>query len=116
MSTSVEELERWMSLPSETEHVEFKEAKNQFDNTRLLKYCVALANEGGGRLILGVTDRRPRRVVGSQAFLNLEEVKARLFDKLNVRVEVEAVTHPQGRIVVFHVPPRPASTPMHLDG
>lgn len=116
MSTTVEELERWMSLPSETEHIEFKEAKNQFDSTKLLKYCVALANEGGGRLILGVTDQRPRRVVGSQAFPNLEEVTARILDKLKVRVEVETVAHPQGRVVVFHVPTRPPSTPMHLDG
>lgn len=75
MNITVQELERWMSPPSETEQVEFKEAKNQFDSTRLLKYRVALANEGGGRLILGVTDKRPRQVVGSQAFPNLEEVK-----------------------------------------
>lgn len=116
MSTTVEELERWMSLPSETEHVEFKEAKNQFDGTKLLRYCVALANEGGGRLILGVTDKLPRRVVGSQAFLNVEEIKARLLEKLKVRVEVETIAHVQGRVVVFHVPPRPVGTPMHLDG
>lgn len=115
-TTTVEELERWMSLPSETEHIEFKEAKNQFDSTRLLKYCVALANEGGGRLILGVTDKRPRQVVGSQAFPNVEEVRARILEKLRVRVEVEVVSHSQGRVVVFHVPPRPVGTPLHLDG
>lgn len=105
-----------MSLPSETEHVEFKEAKNQFDSTRLLKYCVALANEGGGRLILGVSDKRPRQVVGSQAFLNVEEVKGRLLETLRVRVEVEAIAHPQGRVVIFHVPSRPVGMPVHLDG
>lgn len=116
MSTTVEELERWMSLPSETEHVEFKEAKNQFDSTRLLKYCVALANEGGGRLILGVSDKRPRQVVSSQAFLNVEEVKGRLLEALRVRVEVETIAHPQGRVVIFHVPSRPVGTPLHLDG
>jgi ATP-dependent DNA helicase RecG len=77
---------------------------------------VALANEGGGKLILGVTDKLPRRVVGSQAFLNVEEVKARLLDKLKMRVEVEVVAHTQGRVVVFHVPPRPVGTPLHLDG
>src|SRR5438270_13182625 len=104
MNTTVEELERWMLLPSETEHFEFKEAKNQLDSTKLFRYCMALANEGGGRLILGVTDKRPRRVVGSQAFPNLEEVKGRLLDKLQIRVEVEAVAHPQGRVLVFHLP------------
>lgn len=116
MNTTVEELERWISLPSETEHIEFKEAKNQQDSTKLFRYCVALANEGGGRLILGVTDKRPRRVVGSQAFLNVEEIKARLLETLKMRVEVEAVAHPHGRVLVFHVPPRPVGTPLHLDG
>lgn len=30
----------------------------------------ALSNEGGGHLVFGVTDRQPREVVGSQAFLD----------------------------------------------
>ncbi len=29
-----------------------------------VKYCVALANEGGGHFILGVTDKRPRKIIG----------------------------------------------------
>jgi len=49
----------------EDEHLEFKEAKHNFHFERLIKYCVALANEGGGKIILGVTDQPPRRVVGS---------------------------------------------------
>lgn len=116
MSTTVEELERWLLLPSETEHMEFKEAKLQYDTMKLFRYCVALANEGGGKLVLGVTDKRPRQVVGSQAFLNLEEIKAKLLDKLKMRVEVDIVTHTNGRVLVFHVPPRPIGTPLHLDG
>lgn len=116
MITTVEELERWLLLPSETEHIEFKEAKNGYDTTDLYRYCVALANEGGGKLILGITDKRPRKVVGSQAFRNPEDIKAKLLDKLRVRVEVEIVTHPQGRVLVFHVPPRPLGMPLHLDG
>lgn len=116
MSTTVEELERWLLLPSETEHLEFKEAKNHYETPKLFRYCVALANEGGGKLVLGVTDKRPRQVVGSQAFSNLEEIKTRLLDKLKVRVEVDSVAHPRGRVLVFHVPPRPIGTPLHLDG
>jgi ATP-dependent DNA helicase RecG len=41
-------LERWLVAPAEREHLEFKEAKQQFDTTKLLRYCIALANEGGG--------------------------------------------------------------------
>ncbi len=39
--------------------MEFKEAKTQFDNHKLYKYCVALANEGG-ELLLGITNKPPR--------------------------------------------------------
>jgi hypothetical protein len=35
----------------ENERLEFKEAKNQFDTIKLMKYCVSLANEGGGYFI-----------------------------------------------------------------
>ena len=61
---TLETLERWLLAPAETEQLEFKEAKNQFDTTKLKKYCVALANERGGHLVLGVTDKPPRQVAG----------------------------------------------------
>lgn len=54
---------------AEGSRLEFKEAKNRYDFDELLHYCVALANEGGGKIVLGVTDKRPRHVVGTQAFL-----------------------------------------------
>lgn len=38
-----------------------------------MKYCVALANEGGGKMILGVTDKMPRRIVSTQAFKGREK-------------------------------------------
>ena len=65
---SLETLERWLAGTPEGEHLEFKEAKQQYDTTKLLRYCAALANEQGGYLVLGVSDKMPRRVVGSQAF------------------------------------------------
>ena len=46
-----------MTKPAENERLEFKEAKQQFDTTKLLRYCVALANEGGGYFVLGVADK-----------------------------------------------------------
>jgi|GEM_PF-4857805 len=42
-----------------------KEAKQNYQFEKLVDYCVALANEGGGKIILGVTDKRPRRIVGT---------------------------------------------------
>jgi ATP-dependent DNA helicase RecG len=116
---TLENLENWLNAPAETEWLEFKEAKQQFDTTKLLRYCVALANEGGGYLVLGVTDKPPRRVVGSQAFPSptaLNDIKARIVDKLRFRVDATELQHPDGRVLVFEVPTRPVGQPLAFDG
>lgn len=106
------ELATWTASPTETERLEFKEAQKHFDTSKLVNYCCALANEGSGRLVLGVTDRRPRRVVGTAAFPNLQEVKLLLLRHLRLRVEVDELAHPDGRVLVFSVPARPIGTPL----
>ena len=116
MSVTMDQLENWMAAPSENEHLEFKEAKNRFDFEKLVKYCVALANEGGGRIILGVTDKKPRQVVGTTCFANLERTKAGLLERLHLRVFVEEAHHPQGRVLVFEVPSRPIGMPVQYKG
>lgn len=116
---TLETLEKWLNAPAETERLEFKEAKQQYDTTKLLRYCVALANEGGGYLVLGVSDKHPRRVVGSQAFLSptdLNDIKSRIIDKLRFRVDVTELPHPDGRVLVFEVPTRPVGQPLAFDG
>src|SRR5690242_13923768 len=67
----------------------------------------ALANEGGGHIVLGVTDKRPRRVVGSQAFDELQRTKLGLLERLRLRIEVWEIAHSNGRVLVFEVPGRP---------
>ena len=62
MPTTREQLQLWLAEP-EGVHLEFKEARHNFHFDKLVDYCVALANEGGGNIILGVTDLRPRRIV-----------------------------------------------------
>jgi len=116
MNTTLQEFERWLSAQAEHERLEFKEAKNQFDTTKLFKYCVALANEGGGKLILGVTNSIPRKVVGSQAITNLLDIQSKILQKLNFRVDIEDFKHPDGRVVIFHVPPRPRGTAYQFEG
>ena len=49
-----QELERLLD-DDEDERLDFKEARNHFDFEKLVDYCVALANEGGGKLVLGET-------------------------------------------------------------
>jgi ATP-dependent DNA helicase RecG len=114
--TTLDEFNGWLSAPSETGNLEFKEAENQYDNANLFRHCVALANEGGGKLILGVTDNPPRKVKGSGAFHTPAGIQSKILDKLRFRVDVEEFQHPDGRAVIFHVPSRPRGTAYHLDG
>lgn len=100
----------------EDEHLEFKEAKASFEFEDLVNYSVALANEGGGKMVLGVTNKQPRRVVGSQAFQDLERTKLGLMERLHLRIDAEAVQHPEGCVVVFQVPPRPIGMPIQYRG
>jgi len=114
--TSPEQIDLWRSTPSEHQRLEFKEAKNQFDNKKLFAYCVAIANEGGGILLMGIADRPPRNVVGTKAFNNPIEMAEILFTAIGFRVDIEEVSHPDGRVLVFHIPSRPRGTAYHLDG
>jgi len=82
----------------------------------VVRYCAALANERGGRLVLGVSDRRPRVVVGSLAFRDLQRTQHQLVERLRLRVEAEELEHPGGRVVVFTVPSRPLGVPIEVDG
>lgn len=114
--TTAAQIDLWRSGSGEHENLEFKRAQNQFDNEKLFGYCVALANEGGGVLLLGIEDAPPRRVVGTHAFNNPPGIARKLFEKLGFRIDVKAVEHPEGRVVVFEVPARPNGTAYHLDG
>ena len=116
MSTTPQQIDLWLSKPSEHQRLEFKEAKAQFDTNRLCKYCVAIANEGGGHLVLGISDASPRRVVGSAAFNNPVEMASKLFQSIGFRVDIEEVIHPDGRVIVFHIPPRPLGTAYDYKG
>lgn len=115
MITTLGPLEAWLREP-EGEHLEFKEAKHNFNFDKLLQYCVALANEGGGKIILGVTDKRPRRVVGTNAFTEPERTVGGLVDRLRLKVEAEEIRHTEGRILIFHVPGRPVGMPLEVAG
>lgn len=114
--TSPEQIDLWRSAQSESANLEFKEAKNQYSFMALCEYCVALANEGGGHLVLGVVDKPPRPVVGSDAFPNPDSNAHRVLQKVGFRVELEEVDHPDGRVVVVSIPSRPRGTAYAFEG
>ena len=105
-----ESIEELLKAP-EGEHYQFKEAKNRFDFTEAVKCCCALANCGGGKMVLGITDIRPRKVVGSEAFDQPERTRKGLIDKLRVRVDFQLYEHEGKRVLVFEVAGRHVRLP-----
>jgi len=115
VTINAQQLKTWLA-GREDEHLEFKEARANYSFDKLVRYCAALANEGGGAMVLGVTDKQPRRVVGTGAFQDPGKVCQGLLDRLHLRIRAEEVTHQDGRVLVFTVPPRPLGMPIEVDG
>jgi ATP-dependent DNA helicase RecG len=116
MLVTVEQIDKWRACESETQILEFKEAKTQYDTEKLFEYCIAIANEGGGHLLLGIKNQSPRDVVGTLAINDPVGMAAKIFHKLAFRVDIEILQHPQGRVVIVCIPGRPKGTPLHLEG
>ena len=100
----------------EGEQMQFKEAKRRFDFEEAAKICCALANCGGGMLVLGITDKRPRRIVGSEAFPQPERQRKSLMEKLDVMVDFRELYDDDKRVLVFEVDKRPLGLPVQVNG
>ena len=111
----IEQLEALMDS-KEGENLEFKKAINKYDFEKLVQYCAALANEGGGKIVFGITDKRPRTVAGSKAFKQPERTRAGLVERLHLNIDFSIVNHPDGRVLIFHVPTHPIGNPVKYKG
>ncbi|MDD5773996.1 MAG: putative DNA binding domain-containing protein [bacterium] len=102
MMTTIEEFNKWLERP-EGLHLEFKEAKAEWSDKHAIEdYCAALSNEGGGKLIFGV--RNNGDVVGTNAFSGTyNKLSNDLMVKIGIRIDVEELKHPDGRVLIFHV-------------
>ncbi len=125
MST-IAELQR---LREREDHIEFKEAKHNFpfaggDRKEakerrhcVLGYVVALANERSGRLVLGMADKYPHAVVGSD-FAQGEEGQLvdEIYKRLHIRVRTEVLYDEEKRVLVITVPSRPIGKALRFEG
>ena len=100
---------------TEGEHYQFKEWKNKDDLREAAKICCALANCGGGKFVLGIADKRPRKVVGTTAFSQPERTRVDLMKKLHVGVDFYIYQHINGRVLVFDVASRPIGLPIAIE-
>ncbi len=121
-------LDELMALPEEAEWVEFKEAKGGFDFDALGRYFSALSNEANlkgqpaGWLVFGVTNKLPRKIVGSnyrQPGTSLEKLKGEIARDSNHQitfVEIHELPTPEGRVILFEIPPAPRGIPTEWRG
>lgn len=109
-------IERYLAMPKETRGIEFKEAKVQYSKAGFLDYCVAIANCGGGELVLGITDSLPRKVCGSEALRAAHEMELLAHEKLSLDVHILEYSHDDARVVVVKIPSRLPGVPVHNGG
>lgn len=111
----------------ESEVVEFKRVGESFSTSDMGKYFSALANEanlrglGGAWLILGV-DNRSRSVCGTDYRVEpdrLQGTKLQMAQGTAPSVsfrDIHVVSHAQGRVLMFEVPPAPMGMPISWQG
>jgi len=116
------------TLPIETEVVEFKEAKADFDFSRLGEYFSALSNEANLKnqkyawLVFGVTDKK-HAIVGTNyrpTRASLDSLKKEIADQTTNRITFmeifEIPEFPEGRVLMFQIPAAPRGLPVAFKG
>lgn len=109
-------LQELLALPAETEWVEFKAARGEFDFDQLGRYFSALSNEAClagqafGWLLLGVTNEHPRKVCGTrykESHDALNKLKHEIAQETNHQLTFHAIHEllvENQRVLLFQIP------------
>jgi len=120
-------LKRLLSIPAETEIVEFKKAENSFSDSDLGQYFSALSNEANLKgadyawLVFGV-DNKTHALTNSQYKISrpsLDEMKKKIADQTTNRItfdEIYAFNYEGKRVVMFQIPAAPKGIPIAYQG
>lgn len=122
-------IEQLRHLRESEDHVEFKSAKHNYPYNGgkhtepkdrrhcVLGYIVALANERGGLLVLGMEDRYPHKVCGTD-FAKGEEgaLTDAIYEALRIRVDIYQLVEDGRRVLVISVPSRPIGRLLKYEG
>ena len=117
-------------LREREDHVEFKRAKHNYpfaggqktdpkERRRcVLGYIVALANEKGGRLVLGMEDAYPHQITGSDFAENaIGALEDEIYERLHIRVRTEELyDEHNNRVLVINIPSRPIGKALRFEG
>jgi len=119
-------LDELRTLSSETEWVEFKEAKRNIDSDDLGEYFSALCNEANlknkscGWLVFGVDDQH--KIVGTQyrpRKAELDSLKYEIAGHTTSRItftDIFELELSEGRVLMFQIPPAPKGLPVAWKG
>lgn len=119
-------LEELLRMPTETEWLEYKEAKTDYDFRKLGKYFSAISNESNmkgrpcGWLVFGVND--DRKIVGTQYRSNskdLDNLKHEIAIKTSgglTFMDIHELILPEGRVLLFQIPAAPPGVPTAWEG
>lgn len=116
------------ALAAENEWCEFKAARTTFSFEELGQYFCALSNEANlkdqpsGWLVFGVENTPPRNIVSSQYRADrasLDGLKHEIAKHTALHLtfrEIHEVLLPEGRVLMFEIPPAPPGVPMTWKG
>jgi len=119
-------LHNLITLRTETEWIEFKEEGVDFE--LIGRYVSALSNEANlnekpeGWLIFGVTDKYPRKIIGSKFHETppgLDKLKQKISQQTNHGLTFSSIHElrtPEGRVVMFRIPPATRGVPTEWKG
>ena len=123
-------IEKLSQLRESEDRIEFKSAQHNFSfagsnhseqaekRKCYLGYIVGLCNEGGGILVLGMSNDPPHKVVGSDfAQGEIGKLEDEVYRRLQIRVHIEEHFNDKDlRVVVTYIPSRPRGRLMKFEG
>jgi len=98
---------------NECPSVEFK--PSVLSRKELAEYAVGIGNAGGGRIIMGISDKPPRRILPLKR-LSEEELRRILdsvMDSALIHIKIDQLNTPGGTVLIANIPPRPRGMPFH---
>ena len=120
-------LDKLLTMSDETEIVEFKEAKNDFDNDKIGQYFSALSNEANLRgvasawLIFGIADKT-HEIVGTNFISSTAKFnKVKLFIHQHTSpsmsfMNIVPIKKDGKKVIIFEIPAAPRGLPVSFHG
>ena len=118
-------IEQLKQMRESEDHVEFRKGehgnvsyngagkdKPQERRRCILGYVAALCNAGGGRIVIGMHDAYPHKVVGTKQCLNaIGQLESDIYRDMGIRPDIYELYEDKetktGRVLVIEVPPHP---------